>query len=348
MRRTGLPNVSTHGGEAPLRRRTDTLAAVLPIQENTNKRRPCLTAIRGQLPGRLYVLRRGSTTLGRAVSNNITLTDRGVSRHHARIDVDEDTVVITDVGSSNGTFIGGERVQHAVLSDRAKISVGGHVTLRLDWLDATDRAFQIQQFEGLTRDPLTQCHNRTYLSEEFLRAASIAHRTGEPLCAMMLDLDHFKRVNDRWGHAMGDAALRTVTHKLQRVVRDGDVLARVGGEEFVLLMPHTDLKTATTVAERVRFAVSQAQQRVRGDELIEMTVSIGVASLDEVNRHSPETLLTLADARVYRAKDQGRNCVVAEGGEPREKSVWHMSTDQRTRSVARIEMPSVRESSKER
>ena len=286
--------------------------------------------------------------MGRAVNNDITLTDRGVSRHHARIDVDEDAVVITDVDSSNGTFIGGQRVQHVVLSDRAKISLGGNVTLRLDWLDATDRAFQIQQFEGLTRDPLTQCHNRTYLSEEFLRAASVAHRTGEPLCAMMLDLDHFKRVNDRWGHAVGDAVLRTVAHRLQCVVREGDVLARVGGEEFVLLMPRTDLKTATTVAERVRFAVSQAKQRVRGDESIGMTVSIGVASLDEVNRNTPETLLTLADARVYLAKDQGRNCVVVEGGEPREKSVWHKSTDQPTRSIARIETSSVRESSKER
>ena len=229
IRRTELPNLSTHRVEAPLRRRTDTLAAVLPLQENSKKRSPCLTAIRGQLLGRLYVLRRGSTTLGRAVNNDITLTDRGVSRHHARIDVDEDAVVITDVDSSNGTFIGGQRVQHVVLSGRAKISLGGNVTLRLDWLDSTDRAFQIQQFEGLTRDPLTQCHNRTYLSEEFLRAASVAHRTGEPLCAMMLDLDHFKRVNDRWGHAVGDAVLRTVAHRLQCVVREGDVLARVGG-----------------------------------------------------------------------------------------------------------------------
>ncbi len=322
----------------PQRRRADTVAAELPppLDRHPNQRLPCLTAMRGQLPGRLYVLKPGVTALGRGVANDITLNDSGVSRCHAQLEVSDDHVELVDLGSSNGTFINGRRVEIARLDDRTKFSLGTRVTLRLDWLDADDRAFQQKQFESLTRDALTQCHNRTYLDEEFLRAASIAHRSRKPLSAMVLDLDHFKHVNDRWGHAMGDAVLRAVAQALRDTVRGDDVLARVGGEEFVLLMPETDLETATAIAERVRSSVKATQLAAPGESVVAVTVSVGVASLREADPVDPEALLALADARMFLAKDRGRDQVVSTGGLAKSDAVWRMGTDRSSRSLTAL------------
>ncbi len=317
------------------RRRADTLVTEdsAPSAQDPAARLPCLIVMRGQLPGRLYLLPTGVTAIGRAVHNDIALTDSGVSREHARVDVVGNSVRLTDVDSSNGTFVGGDHVQNILLEDRAKFSLGERVTMRLDWLDADDRAFQHAQFESLTRDRLTHCHNRAYLDEEFLRAVSVAHRTGGPLCAMVLDLDHFKRVNDQWGHAMGDTVLRTVADTLQKAVREEDVLARVGGEEFVLLMPNTALATAAKVAERIRQTVGQTSHTVPNQQDISVTVSIGVASLAEVNSLDAEALTSLADVRLYRAKSNGRDQVVITGGEPSRVSTWRAGTDRSSRSV---------------
>ncbi|MCO4760353.1 MAG: GGDEF domain-containing protein [Myxococcales bacterium] len=312
------------------RRRADTLALV-PGKEDVQirtTRMPCLTVMEGQLPGRLYAMRPGEITIGRALENDIALTDPRISRHHATMQVSEDAVRVVDAKSRNGTFVGGEVVSEAVLPDRAKFGLGPDVVLRLDWLDADDRAFQRRQFEALTRDQLTQCHNRLYLDEEFVRAASTALRLQLPLTVMVIDLDHFKRVNDDCGHAVGDAVLRDTAKTLREQVRGTDVLARVGGEEFVMLMPGSDLPTATAVAERIRAAVEARAHYLRGGKTIHVTLSAGVAALGEVPTTDPEALLSLADARVFLAKNSGRNCVISTGGAVGGASVWRMGTDQ--------------------
>lgn len=156
------------------------------------------------------------------------------------------------------------------------------------------------------RDPLTGVGNRRALEQALALETSRAERTGESLCALMADIDHFKRVNDTYGHEAGDKVLAAFGDLLRRQTRATDVVARFGGEEFVVLMPHTDIERATDTAERIREALASSRfEPLPGP----VTVSVGVAELaaDE----SGESLLRRADMALYEAKQSGRNRVVA-------------------------------------
>lgn len=160
---------------------------------------------------------------------------------------------------------------------------------------------QNRELERVSRtDPLTGIHNRRYVEEELARLASAARRHHTPLAALLVDIDHFKQVNDVHGHADGDAALRRVAEGLRRSVRAEDVVARWGGDELLVLLPNTDLEAAVAMAERLRVATE-----AEGGEA-PVTVSIGCAASFE-----PEgmTLVPAADAAMYRAKAEGRNRV---------------------------------------
>ncbi len=160
-----------------------------------------------------------------------------------------------------------------------------------------------------TTDRLTGLHNRAYLMDQLGREFANSQRLGHPLSCLLLDMDHFKSVNDRHGHLVGDAVLRHTAQLLSRQLRRGDVLARYGGEEFVLLLPGTPAARAAALAESLRASVAQAPW-VQGDLSLPLTISIGVAD----NRAGPcadETaLLRQADEALYAAKRQGRNRVV--------------------------------------
>lgn len=162
-------------------------------------------------------------------------------------------------------------------------------------------------------DPLTDAYNRrfgmTRLQEEFARAV----RTGSPLGVLMLDIDHFKTVNDTWGHVIGDRVLRAVATAARRTLRNGDVLIRYGGEEFLILLPGADVTDITEVGERLRRAVREATVR-DGEALIGVTVSLGAACCC-TDTPSPEALIARADRALYRAKDGGRNRLDAAFGQ---------------------------------
>lgn len=157
-------------------------------------------------------------------------------------------------------------------------------------------------------DPLTGVANRRILWEKGERLVARAQPRGTPLSVLMIDVDHFKAVNDRWGHGMGDRLLVSVAQTISAGVRADDILARIGGEEFAVLLPNADAATAAIVAERVRAAVAQLQ--VAGnDGAISCTVSIGHAALGP--GQSWEGLVKAADDALYRAKRAGRNRVEA-------------------------------------
>lgn len=168
------------------------------------------------------------------------------------------------------------------------------------------RLFQEVQSLALT-DPLTGLQNRRSLFElgrvEFARA----HRMNRAFCCMMLDLDHFKQVNDTYGHPVGDQVLKEFARRCKSSVREVDLVGRYGGEELVILLPETDRKTAMQVAERLRNSIAAAPIRVE-DKEIAMTVSIGVAAKDENTLHL-DTLIARADQAMYIAKHKGRNRV---------------------------------------
>lgn len=160
-------------------------------------------------------------------------------------------------------------------------------------------------------DPLTGLANRRRFFETLLEEWHRAARRREPVGLAMIDVDYFKKYNDRYGHPAGDRCLRSVAIALERVLRDTDLVARYGGEEFICVLPGTDNEHAQRVAERGRAAVSALNTKHEDTEAGIVTVSIGVSSLVPSSDTSPELLIELADAALYKAKQQGRNRVAA-------------------------------------
>jgi diguanylate cyclase (GGDEF)-like protein len=165
-------------------------------------------------------------------------------------------------------------------------------------------------------DDLTGLRNRRGLKVALLRELRRAERYGRDLSVLQIDVDRFKQVNDRYGHAVGDQVLQGVARALQIGVRQVDVVARVGGEEFVVVAPETPLDDALQVAERLRALVASFELPV-GDQLVRVTISAGVASCRTSGVTEPDLLLQVADAALYRAKALGRDRVEAAAEEAR-------------------------------
>jgi diguanylate cyclase (GGDEF)-like protein len=166
-------------------------------------------------------------------------------------------------------------------------------------------------------DFLTGWHNRRYLHLRLREELARARRDHGTLVCLMLDIDHFKRINDTYGHAAGDEVLREIAQRIESQVRLSDVAARYGGEEFVVLLPGTDKNAATALAERIRQAISATPVRVTETETEVMTTSIGIASTgpprsDEDLKTVGESLLARADVALYRAKSDGRDRVAVD------------------------------------
>ena len=168
------------------------------------------------------------------------------------------------------------------------------------------------QYESVT-DHLIGIHNRRYLDRKMEEEISRARRYDVPLSLLMLDIDHFKNVNDRYGHQIGDRVLMSLGQLLFREVRDTDIVARYGGEEIVVLAPHTNVPSAVELAERLRKAVASSimvpANEYEKRQAITITVSVGVAGMDE-KVHDHQAFIHRADQALYRAKQQGRNRVV--------------------------------------
>jgi diguanylate cyclase (GGDEF)-like protein len=161
--------------------------------------------------------------------------------------------------------------------------------------------------EHSLRDGLTGCFNRTHAIAVIDMELRRARRSHRPVSLIMFDIDHFKRINDRYGHQCGDAVLAAVGAKMQEVLRGSDLKCRYGGEEFLVLLPETPLEGAKRVADTLRRDLSQMPVTWKG-EVVTVTASFGVA-LAHANEVDGPALIGRADAALYRAKDQGRNCV---------------------------------------
>lgn len=163
-------------------------------------------------------------------------------------------------------------------------------------------------------DPLTQVLNRRALTDRLEEEMERTRRYDSVVTALMVDIDHFKAINDTHGHLVGDDVLREVAGLLQRAVRSVDLVARYGGEEFVVVLPETALEGATVFAERIREQMAEHPFATRGSRPLHLTASIGVASFPSPGVESVEELLSLADEALYRAKAGGRNRVTVAGG----------------------------------
>jgi two-component system cell cycle response regulator len=161
-------------------------------------------------------------------------------------------------------------------------------------------------------DQLTGLHNRRYMSRHLDTLIASAHKSGKPIAFLIMDIDYFKAVNDTYGHDIGDEVLREFAARISANVRGIDLACRYGGEEFVVVMPDTDVAFAYTVAERLRQSVEANPFHISRDPgQLNITISIGIAGSDG-NQDSADALLHRADQALYRAKREGRNRVIAD------------------------------------
>jgi two-component system, cell cycle response regulator len=263
----------------------------------------------GQDLGRRIDLRSAALELGRAAAADLRLDDEHASRRHARLERRNECWGIVDLDSKNGTFVNGERVSDTLLTDGDLVVVGATILKFLTGA-SVELAYHKELYRLTVVDAHTRAYNKRYFDEQLARAAALAARGGRPLSLAVLDLDRFKAVNDTYGHGCGDLVLREMVGRVLRRIRGSDLLARIGGEEFALLLPDTEHTQALLVAERVRLAIGESPFVFEGEAII-VTVSIGVAAT--TTGESGEALLKRADEHLYRAKRTGRDRVVGEG-----------------------------------
>jgi len=276
--------------------------------------RPVLTLLSGVNAGEVFVVDSvGELIIGRARDAEVRIDAVGVSRRHARLSrtgAGAQTIVIEDLGSTNGIYVNGARVRRAELTPGDQLQIGSEVILRLSLIDAAEEALSRQLFESSTRDALTGAYNRRYFMGRLEAEVAYALRHDVKLGLIIFDLDHFKTINDAHGHVAGDAMLRAVGLVVARLLRSEDVFARYGGEEFAVIVRGIAAESVARLAERVRKAV--AGVRVPwGDGALQITVSLGLGLLSEQDGVVGSGLIELADTRLYRAKARGRDCVVA-------------------------------------
>ena len=262
-----------------------------------------LTVISGANVGMTFPMASGGV-LGRSHQADIQLSDHAVSRQHCRLEREGEDYVLTDLGSLNGTNVNGKRISRILLKDGDRIQVGA-TTLKFAHYDAAEAAFFSQMATAALYDPLTGLHNRRFFLEQLELEIPFALRHHIPLHVLYLDLDGFKRINDRWGHWVGDQTLIRVAQQLQAQVRREDLLARLGGDEFALLVRGIPNPQILGLTERLRQAVQLLSVQV-GAETTHLSCSVGIASLLELGeRADPQSLLTAADKALYRAKAEG-------------------------------------------
>lgn len=302
-------NLSSIPAPAPADETTDITTGV-PDVAVSHRDRLTLVALMGHHGQSVFIIE-SDMTLGRCRSCDIRIDDNGLSRKHVRFAKLDGRWYVEDLGSRNGTIINGVQIKrpHA-LADGDRIQVGTSTVFRASLQDSMEQAATKRMYESTVRDPLTQTYNRGYLDKRLDEELAFSNRHGTELSVLLLDVDHFKRVNDTYGHQAGDAVLRVLAALLKRIVRTEDVVARYGGEEFAVVARGINVRNAHIFGERIRKTFAATRIPWEGD-YIAVTLSIGIVT-SRSNRKfaTPAALFAVADEALYTAKDQGRNrCV---------------------------------------
>lgn len=274
-----------------------------------------LVVLAGRQVGQTFPLDREETVLGRAPDCTVQLNGEGVSRRHARIVERGQGFHVEDLGSTNGTFVNGERVASRELADGDKLQIGESIVVKFTHHDAIDESFQRAMYESALRDGLTKTFNKQYFLDHLEAEFAYAQRHREPLSVLMFDLDHFKQVNDEYGHLAGDVVLQRVAEVVGASLRQEDVFARYGGEEFTILCRGTLPSDAQSLAERIRLIVAGLSIDTESASLT-VTISIGIASVPDPSVADASDLLARTDRALYQAKRAGRNRVHVFAVEP--------------------------------
>jgi two-component system cell cycle response regulator len=284
-----------------------TIRTMVPY--NPGPERLVLVGLDGPGAGVEFVLSRSTSILGRGPGASLVVNDTRASRRHCKLTLLPDpvrptrkVVLLEDMRSTNGVRVNGRPTLRRTLRGGEKILVGKTI-FRFERRDSFDAAFYGRLQQIATTDPLTGVGNRLGLSQEMERQESERVRYKRPFAVLLVDLDEFKTVNDRFGHSVGDHVLQQVSAAILSSLRDSDRTFRYGGEEFVVILPETRLDGAAILATRIRESVEGTRVAHEGHE-VSVTVSVGVAEAT-----GDSDVLDRADRALYRAKRAGRNRV---------------------------------------
>ena len=268
-----------------------------------------LIVLSGRSVGKMFKVPVGRVNLGRSLEADVRLEDEGVSRIHANMERrDDGTVMLNDNGSTNVTYVNGTRVSQMELSDGDRIQVGSVTILKFSYQDSLEEQFQQQLYESATRDPLTQAYNKRFFTEQMEKDFRHASRHNLALSLVIMDVDHFKKINDTHGHPAGDHVLQRLAAAVMGSLRAEDAFCRMGGEEFCIIMRDCAGAEATILADRLR-ALIEATRFVYSGKEIPVTMSLGVSTFTPGRHNAGADLVEEADQYLYSAKRGGRNRV---------------------------------------
>lgn len=258
--------------------------------------------------GSRYTIKRKELTVGREPDSSVTIPLDAVSRRHAVVRRHRRSIIIKDLGSTNGTYINGVRLEaEQVLCHGDLVGIS---TAIFKFLSGTsvEAAYHEAIYRLTIMDGLTEAYNSRYMLEYLNRELARCSRRGQALSLVMFDLDHFKQINDQYGHLTGDMVLRELAQRMTSRIRKEEILVRYGGEEFVAVLPQTDKEGAMAFAEHIRALVESTPFEIEG-ETVRVTISGGVATVVDCSE-DPMKIVKLADENLYEAKHQGRNRIV--------------------------------------
>jgi len=286
--------------------RSKTVVTVISkISERPAGKDACLVVIYGLELGRKFNLDTTNVVIGRSSKSEIQIDQESVSRNHAKIINTGKSIILRDLGSTNGTYVNDQLIDEYVLRDGDFVKIGRTIFKFLSGGNI-ENAYHEEIYRLTTVDGLTQVFNRRYFLEQLEREASRAKRYRRELSLLLFDIDHFKQINDNFGHLAGDYVLKQLATVVKGKIRREDILARYGGEEFAIILPEIDAPNAMQFAEKIRRLVEKAPFKFE-ETKIAVTVSVGLATCGDAD--DAAILIKRTDDKLYEAKGAGRNCV---------------------------------------
>ena len=274
----------------------------MPVQRGQD----CLVVIYSsdaRMFGKRHVMGDEPILLGRGSENTIVLENDSVSRRHCRIEKRDRHWYVVDLDSTNGSYVNDELVTDMQLRRGDQVKVGDTIFKFLSGSDV-----EAQYHETIYRmtivDGLTGVNNKRYLMESLEREIPRARRHDRPLSLIMFDIDHFKAINDNFGHLAGDYVLKELATICKSRLRPDDILGRYGGEEFAIILPETPLSGGHKIAEELRQLTEDHRFTFEGED-IRVTISLGVSKLEDGG--DVIGFIKTADEKLYEAKRGGRN-----------------------------------------
>ena len=287
------------------RKQKTAVTVISKIAERCKTSDACLVMIYGDELGRKYTLAQGQLTIGRSAQCDIQIDQEAISRQHAKVVAGFGETMISDLGSTNGTYVNDELVDSKPLSDGDLVKIGRTILKYLSG-NNIEAAYYEEIYRLTTIDGLTQVYNRRYLNEQLEREIYRARRYSRDLSIVLFDIDNFNQVNHAFGHLAGDAVLSQMAKLIRGGTRREDLVARLERELFGVVLPEINLKNTRLFAERMLKLVANSHFDFEG-AAVQVTISMGCAAMDA--KSDVQTMVNAASQNLALAKHRGGNCV---------------------------------------